>query len=158
MTTPTIIILVLTALFYGITAVYIWRVLNSYSHVIHSQKFTRRQKVRMIFNLLVRSSDIHNTILFLVFFFLLNFSALLAMGKIFFENGTSEYYQAFSMALSAPILGWSGFIQYWREETPAKHGLVIRGWLAKTSGIFMIVVGVGIAIFSFIYGMVVWLR
>ena len=158
MATPTIVILVLSALFYGIIAVYIWRVVNSYSHVIHSQKFTRQQKVRMIFNLLVRSSDIHNTILFLVIFFLLNFSALLTMGKIFFEDEAPEYYQAFSMAVSAPILGWSGFIQYWREETPAKHRLVIRGWLAKISGIVMMVVGFGIAIFSFIYGMVVWLR
>jgi hypothetical protein len=158
MTAPTIIILVLTALFYDIAAVYTGRVVNSHGHVIHSQKFPRQQKVRMIFNLLVRSSDIHNTVLFLLFFFLLNFSSLLAMGKIFFENENPEYYQAFSMALSAPILGWSGFVQYWRGEAPAKHRLVIRGWWAKIAGIFMMVVGFGVAIFSFIHGMVVWLR
>jgi hypothetical protein len=148
----------LTVLLYGVVFYYLWRVVREHQDIWHSTRFPKKKKLRMILNLLIRSSDIHMTVLVLTVLFASNLISLLLLGTMIFDEKIPEYYLAFTATLSSPILALCGLVQYVREETPGNMGSIIRGPWAIFMGGALMAIGYGISVISFIYGIVIWIK
>lgn len=146
----------ISVILYSITIYYVWNVFYKNIGVIKSEKFSRKKKFRMMFNLLVRTGNIRmmNPILILLAFFSFYDFGLLA--KIVYKD-FPEYCLAISVAILLFIIGLSGYIQYRREEMPWRLGIE-KGWVAKTSSMILLIFCWGFSIIALIYGLIIWLN
>jgi hypothetical protein len=155
---PFIFFLGLTIFLYGVVLHYLWRVIRAHQDILHSTKFPKKKKLRMLLNLIMRSSDIHLTVLTLTVLCASNLISWLLLGTMVFNENVPEYYLAFTTTLSSPILALCGLVQFVREETPGSMGTIIRGPWAIFMGGALMAIGYGITVISFIYGIVIWIR
>ena len=149
-----IFIFLLTFIVYIFPTYYIYKILLISKNILTKEKFSTRKKLRMIFNLLIRSGDIRAMTITLAFLCILNMISLLILGEIIYKNKTPDYYMAFSGTISLFYFSLSGFIQYIRKEGVGNNNIVIKGEMAGLSGFLTFVFAGVFAITIFIYGMI----
>lgn len=152
---PNLILLMISIVLYGVVIHYIWSVLNKHKDVINSEKFSVEKKIRMTYNLLIRTGDIRSMtflIITLSFFSFFNFGFL---GQLLYKE-PPEHYLLISGGVSLFIAGFAGYIQYFREEMPWRLNIE-RGWIAKISGIILMITFWGASAFAIVGGVINWL-
>lgn len=147
-----IIIFALTFFLYVSVVYYVLAVIYKNKPVLQSQKYSQRKKLRMMYNLIIRSGDISVMSLILLLLTLGTFISLGGIGSIIFNPNIPESYLAFSGAVSLPFTGLCGFIQYTREEEPEG-----KGPAAKISGVFLMFFGWGLSLVALIYAIIIGL-
>ena len=154
---PYIVSLLISAILYGVAIQYILSVLNKNKEIINSEKFSRKKKFRMIYNLLIRTGDIRNitfVLILLGFITLVNFAFL---GNAYYEEETPDYYLAFTWSISFFIMGLAGYIQYIRREAPW-NWYIEKSSLAKISGLLTLIFFWGVSLAGLIYGFFSWFK
>lgn len=140
---------------YGVVIYYIWNILNRHKDVINSEKFSRKKKLRMFYNLIIRTADIRNMTFLLTILALFSFLNFVFLGKFLYDE-IPDYYLIIAGGISLFVAGFTGYVQYFREEMPWRLS-VERGWLAKTSGIALMIIFWSFSAFAIIYGIINWL-
>ena len=151
---PYIIAFLISIALYGVALHYIWSVLNKHKEVINSENFSVEKKTRMIYNLLIRTGDIRNmtfVIIALAYFSFFNFGFL---GKLLYTE-LPEYYLPITGGVSLFITGLAGYIQYFREEAPSRLNIE-RGWIAKITGMILMIIFWGASAFAIVSGVINW--
>jgi hypothetical protein len=121
--------------------------------VINSEKLSRKKKVRMLYNLLIRTGDIRNMTLVLIFLGFITLVNISLFGNALYEKKTPDYYLAFGSSISTFIMGSAGYIQYIRGEAPWSW-YIEKSSLAKISGLLTLIFFWGISAIALIYGVI----
>ena len=112
----------------------------------------------MLFNIAIRTPYIHTIVFFLLLLFFLTWLSLLLLGSMLEIKISREVYSAFATAVSAPIFGFCGQVQYLRNETPGKTwNMVLKEPVARLTGGITMFIGYGGSIISLAYGLLLWL-
>jgi hypothetical protein len=146
-------ILASTLILVFIIAYYIVNVFQKNKKVLFSKK-SNKKKIRMMYNLLLRTGDIRNISMILILLAFFSALSLRIISKTIYEE-TPEYLLPLIGAISSFIVGLSGYIQYFRQEMPWKMNIE-KGWIAKVSGIATVFFFWGISIIMLIYGFILW--
>jgi hypothetical protein len=156
---PSMILFGITIVIYGLVVYYIIATLQKHQKALASKKFSSRTKNRMLFSIVIRSRSIHEIVYTLFGLFFFTWLSLLRVGALIATNNSGESYLAFATAISTPILGFCGQVQYIRNETPGKYwGESIQEPFAKLIGGATMLLGYGGAIVSLVYGLFIWPR
>ena len=151
---PSLILFAITIILYGIVFYYIITISRKHMKAIRSNKFSVKTKFRMLFSIAVRTPSIHTIVYILFSLFALTWVSLLLAGSIVHQELSGETYMAFVTAISTPILGFCGQVQYIRDETPGSiWDVSIQGPFAKLIGGTSMLLGYGGSIVSLIYGL-----
>ena len=145
----------ITLILYLIVFYYLGAISRKHKKVINSQKFSPTTKIQMLFNIAIRTPSIHTIVYVLFGLFVLTWMSLLLIVSIWFQGLSKESYMAFATAISTPILGFCGQVQYIRNETPGRiWDTSIQTPVARLIGGSTMLLGYGGAIASLIYGLV----
>jgi hypothetical protein len=153
--TPSLVLFGITTILYGVVIYYLITILRRHMKVINSANFSVRTKAQMLLSIAIRTPPIHAIIYTLFSLFCLTWVSLLLAGSRWSQGFSGEPYMAFVTAISAPILGFCGQVQYIRNETPGSMwGISLQDPFAKLIGGCTMILGYGGAIISIIYGLI----
>ena len=156
---PSLVLFAITIILYGTVFYYIITIPGKHMKVIHSNKFSVKTKFQMLFSIAVRTPSIHTIVYILFSLFALTWVSLLLAGSRVHQELSGETYIAFVTAISTPILGFCGQVQYIRNETPGKiWDVSIQGPFATLVGGTTMLLGYGGSIVSLIYALVLWAK
>ena len=152
---PSLSIFGITFILYTVVFYYVSGILRKHAKVINSKKISRSTKIQMLFNIAIRTPSIHTFVYVLLSLFALTWMSLLLIVSIWYQGLSKESYMAFATAISTPILGFCGQVQYIRNETPGRiWGVSIQTPVARLIGGSTMLLGYGGAIASLIYGLI----
>ena len=144
----------ITIILYAIVLYYLSGIPRKHVKVIKSKNFSTATKIQMLFNIAIRTPSIHAIVYITVILFFLTWISLLLIVSIWFQGLSKESYMAFATAVSTPILGFCGQVQYIRNETPGRiWDESIQEPIARLIGVCTMVLGYGGAATSLIYGL-----
>ncbi len=153
---PYIVALAFTVFLYGLVINYIWNVIRKHQKVIHSEKFSSKKKLSMLYNLIIRSGDIRIMSFILILISLVSIVSFGILGSVIYNDEIPEFFLTLSVSVSSFFIGLNGYIQYFREEAPSKNYEIEKGPFAKFGGAVLLIIFWGTAIISLIYGFIIW--